>query len=443
MSVSQRRLRRSLALPLAGAALLALELTAHARPATPPSRARVELAGLQPALARLSRAYAPDGASAPLRPRLLERGAVQRLLSLSARDLSARAGCITVTLLAHPDASYYVLLGGDGTEERLSSTAGLVQVARCGERRQELQGLRVGVRSPRLILEGLLTRSQRPVPAADAVLQERRDAAPRGLPAPEPPLVAGPLPARLAAARQAAEVAGATHVELVPLAHGLRAGSVPVDVAAGCHTFRLLARPPRQAAERIDLDAELYDDAGRLLSSDVTESPDARVEGCVGTPRRLWLKVRGAPTGEDVTLLRASWPLPAGWPDDWPEAVQGRVAHVARESGQRGLARRPVFERLGGHGAWRLPVPARRSGCYVAVLTPWDDAELEAGSLEALAGAAPSVAPFDPDVGSAWVAYCAHGQRSVTLRVTAFGPRARWLLAVWPAAEQRSEAALP
>src|SRR5690606_17069099 len=99
-------------------------------------------------------------------PRLLERGN-QLPLSLRASLLTDKRRCATVVLLAAPNVSFALrsVHGSAASQPPEASVAGLIQISRCEERREELASLVLEMRSPRGVVEILSASSDAPLPA--------------------------------------------------------------------------------------------------------------------------------------------------------------------------------------------------------------------------------------------------------------------------------------
>src|SRR5690606_22881573 len=90
-------------------------------------------------------------ASGSFRPRLLERGD-QLPLRLPKQFVESSEECTSVVLISAPNVSFVLRLvprAGEAPEAPEASVAGLVQLVRCGERREQLGRLVLEMRSPR------------------------------------------------------------------------------------------------------------------------------------------------------------------------------------------------------------------------------------------------------------------------------------------------------
>ena len=316
----------------------------------------------------------------------------------------------------------------DSPRRRISD-AGLLVMSACADAADGLGRVFVRMESPRGSIEALTLAGERPLEKVDAELGRVAGApAPRGDPG--PPLAVASLPIRREAAELRARADGATNVLLLEAKAGASGtGDISIKVPLGCHRFDVMAEPVEGQAG-LDLDAELRDaDTGQKLARDRGETPDARVETCVGRTTELSLVFAGAAPGGRVVVHDALFPLPEGVPSHWgPRGVAGMVTAV-RKRLRRGPDRSPVFEALGAQGSTRMTMPAEPGRCYVAAIT------LLRGSsrgmrLLATASARPAFEEVPPTEDGAAVTFCASRSRA-DIVADVPGSSLGWLLSVW------------
>ena len=372
----------------------------------------------------------------------LEEGHVLAVPS-RARDKAGSPRCQTVVLISARTVLFTAVAGNASEDKdellaifadkdsprRKLSDAGLLVMSACADAADGLDRVFVRMESARGSLEALTVQGDRPLEKLDAELgRVAGPSAPRGDPG--PPLAVGPLAQRREAAEQRARSDGATNVLLLESKAGATGtGDISIKVPLGCHRFDVMAELG-DGQPGLDVDAELRDaDTGQKLARDRGETPDARVETCVGRTTELSLVFAGAAPGGRVVVHDALFPLPEGVPSHWgPRAVAGMVSAVRRRL-RRGPDRSPVFEALGAQGSTKMSVPVERGRCYVAAVT------LVRGSSRGmrLVAAASARAAFEevpPTEDGASVVFCASRARA-DLTLDLPGASVGWLLSLW------------
>jgi hypothetical protein len=388
-------------------------------------------------VATLTRARAASGSVVRLKPRLLERG--ERLpLSVPPELLDPRdSSCATVTVLGVPE-SHFVIRFSDldpsapSTAFPEASAAGAAELTRCGSAKPYLSAMVIEMRSPRGVLETLLSTAPAGVARLSEVLKARDPGSELALGDPGERPVLPPLSQRVQRLAARARRDGALGFQREDRQAGEDgAGAGPVSLMPGCHELTLLAEAaPIDANPPIDLDMELVDaESGARLALDRGDDADATVSFCTGEPMTLELRFVGARASSSLTLVHAEWELPAGLPEAWGADARAKLARLAR-SAHFQPQREPIYQSLGVQGTTTLPLEVEPDACYTVLLAPLRG-EARSLSLSALAQA-PGERPrgsADPDGNS--VAFCAHGATHASLEVDGEGPSLAWLLAIW------------
>lgn len=365
------------------------------------------------------------------------------------------ARCTTIGFIGARGISFHAYFGSEGDSGsdlvgKSTSVAGLLELVRCAGGPVDRVVL-VGD-AGRGAVEVVVARSKAPLPSLRTIFPERTG----GVlpPTQEPGLVpqAPPVAKRVNVAEARARADGG--------AVGARAswestedgsGSGEIELAAGCHRVELFASEPtvsfspgnlrrggRDKQEailgrrlRFDLDAELRDsDDNRLMARDRTDTPDVRLDACVGAPTQADVLFVGAAPRSRVLMTRATWPIPEGIPRIWGTAPRAKMAGAL-------LARRlntkdstPVFVTQGASGTTPIPVALEPGACYVAVVAVVDGSARGLG-LRAIVGGNESTDERGHNDNSGVVAFCTHEQRHGRLEVEARGTRMSWGLALY------------
>ena len=399
-----------------------------------PTLARAELGADVQAL---TAARASFGRVVRLKPRLLEHG--DRLpFSIAPELLDGKdSSCVTVSILGVPESHFLIHFsqfdpGAPSTAFAEASAAGAAELTRCGSSKPFLAGMVVEMRSPRGVLETLLSIAPAGVPKLTEVLPAREPGTELALGDPGERPALPPLSQRVQRLSVRARREGAQSFERDTLqASEDGSGAAPITLSPGCHELTLLGEAtPAAGSAAIDLDLELADpDSNARLAIDRAEDADATVSYCTGETAALQLRFVGATPHAALTLTQARWDLPAGLPSSWGSDVRGRIASVAR-SLRLPLATKPLYESLGVQGTTSLPLEVEPDACYTALLIPVRG-EAARLSLFALAHAPGEAARAASDNDGTGVSFCARGARRATLEVGGEGASLAWLLAIW------------
>ena len=384
----------------------------------------------------LTAAHAPLAKVVRLKPRLLERG--DRLpLTLPPELLNPKdSSCTTVSLLGVVGVHFVVRFaetdpGAPNTAFPEASAAGASELTRCGVGKPFLSGAYLEMRSPRGVIETLVSNSAAGLPRLTEVLPGRDSGAQLALGDPGPRPGMPPLAVRLARLSARARRESAKGFEQVQLRAGSEgAGAESLMLGRGCHELSLLSDPTPAAAAIVDLDAELVDgENGSRLAVDRAEDADAALSVCLGTPTRVELRFIGAAPGAAVSVTLARWDLPPGIPSAWAAEAQGRLGRLARNAHLK-LLSAPTYSSLGVQGATELPLEVEPGACYSALLVPLRGA-VSRLSLSVRAHTAGEAPRGSADTEGSAVSFCAEGARLATLEVDGQGSGLAWLLAVW------------
>jgi hypothetical protein len=318
----------------------------------------------------------------------------------------------------------------DDSIERAASVAGAAEITRCAS--GDFSRLRVTSDAGRGAIEIVIAASEKPVASLKSVLPERAGSLPPSMlePGGSPPL---PPPAKRA---DAAELRARTERAQQVVRETWTGGddgsaSQAVALPAGCHRFELFGNEARtQARKRLDLDAELRDDASEApLARDRSEAADARLEACVGEPTEAHVVFGGAGAGGAVVVVHASWPIPEKLPWAWGPQSRARMAEalIARHV----LAPRDpavlLVQGVRAEGSLAAPISAEiePSGCYVGIAAIVQGIPRGIG-VRASLGAREIQDDRGPNEASGLVAFCAQGNDRVRLEVDARGAPGTW-----------------
>ena len=398
------------------------------------SRARADLAGdvrvLRDARARL-------GAVRVQKPRLLERGDSLPIL-LPPEYLNPReAGCTTVTLLGVPDLHFALRFSeaqpsAPSTAFPEASTVGALEVTRCGEEKSYLEGLFVEQRSPRGLVETIVSHSLARPPPLIEILPGRDPGTllELGDPGPRPP--AAPLAQRQKRLETRARRDGASAIEHDSwLARQDGAGGGALTLSPGCHELSFQEEAvPISGVPPVDLDMEVVDsDNGTLLALDRSDNTDAQTTVCVGVGTTVEVRFAGASPDARVPLTHASWPLPRGLPETWGPGARAPMARLARAE-RFAPDEAPIYAALGVQGTTTMPLEIEPDGCYTVLLSPLRGAAQNL-SLSVLPRIPGETAHGSADANGSAVAFCAHGASLAEVEVDGRGSNLAWLIAVW------------
>jgi hypothetical protein len=209
------------------------------------------------------------------------------------------------------------------------------------------------------------------------------------------------------------------------------AGLVHVRLDRGCCRIELFS-PESHAGRRksrLDLDAELHDEADTLLARDRGEAADARLDVCVGERTNTLLSFGGAVAGAPVIITRASWAMPAGLPMVWGAdssrrfAAALRVRHVAP-------VHSPVALYEGVVGSTAFVTAVEPGACYVAVVAATRGTS-RGFVLRALVGGTEHGDERGTGDGAALTSFCSGDHERVRLTVEARGSALAWGIALY------------
>ena len=381
----------------------------------------------------MRRALASEPQSDTLRPRLLERGEVTPI-ALPAWALDAARGeCSTLVFLAPVPTQFLLHVHPwPGLPSTFASSAGALELTRCGRARSSLLQVLVEMRSPRAVLHTLVAvGADAPAPLIESLPErDAGAAAPAGDPG--PPLPRAPLGERLRRFELLAREAGATTVEtrLLP-----SQGYVRLALEPGCH--RLLATSKASGAEPYQL----------LLQSpsereperfDASDEGDVAHELCTVLPRPLLVSVQAERADPDRQLALAHFPLPQGLPGRFgPDAAERLLQALGGSTAPQKLGVL-VSATLGAQGRTPLPRSLLPQTCYLGVAAPIHgqpsavSLAVEAGTLRAQSSS--SEAQPGPRVG-----FCTGKETEVALDVEARGLGVAWLFGLFQVGPARVE----
>lgn len=397
-----------------------------------PTVAQADLGG---DVRKLTAARAAGSRVLRLKPRFLERG--ERLpLSVPAELLNPKdSTCTTVSVLGVVGAHFVLRFaeadpGSPSTAFPEASVAGASEITRCGNGKPLLAGAYLEMRSPRGLIETLVTNSPAPLPRLAEVLPDRDPGSELALGDPGGRPTLPPLADRLQRLAKRAQREAAKGFGQLPTEAGEDgAGAESLTLARGCHQLSLLSEASATSVA-IDLDAELLDgETGARLAVDRADDADAALSVCLGVPTRVELRFIGAAPHAALRLTLARWDLPAGLPPSWGSEAHASLSRVAR-SAHLELPNPPVYSSLGVQGSTLLPIEVDPSACYSVLLVPLRG-EARNLSLSVRAHAIGEVAHGAADSAGTAASFCAQGARLATIDVDSQGSGLAWLLAVW------------
>jgi hypothetical protein len=396
----------------------------------------------------LTAARSPLAHVVRLKPRLLERG--ERLpLPIPPELLNPKdSTCTTLSLLGVVGVHFVVRFaqvdpGAPSTAFPEASSAGASELTRCGSGKPFLSGAYLEMRSPRGVIEILVSNSPAQLPRLIEVLPGRDPGGELALGDPGPRPTLPPLASRLSRLATRAKREGAQGFEQVRWAAGADgSGAESLMLARGCHQLALLSDGTPVGATAVDLDAELVDgESGARLAIDRAEDADAALSVCLGTPARVELRFVGAAADASLSLTHARWDLPPGLPSSWGSEAQARLARVAKDA-RLELRAAPRYSSLGVQGRTELPLEVDPGACYSALLVPLRG-EARSLSLSVRAHAVGEVPHGSADSEGSAVSFCTQGARLATVEVDAQGGGLAWLLAIWQSGRTSLGMALP
>jgi hypothetical protein len=350
--------------------------------------------------------------------------------------------CTTVALVAARGLSFHAKVAGvddddeDDDAARASSVAGILEVSRCDA---PLERVIVTSDAGRGAVEVVVARSKTALPPLRSIFPERTGTS---LPAMPEPGVLPPLPPavrRAEASEARARADGAATLARPTMRAGEDgAGTGEIALDAGCHRVELFANDPRaqNGAKkfRLDLDGELRDgDDDTLLARDRTDSPDARLDTCVGGTTLGNVMFAGAPPSSSVLVTHAAWPLPDRLPRAWGPLARARMAAALLARHVHAPPADPVVLAQGPSGVTPVVFDVERGACYLAVAAAIHGSPRGLG-LHAVVGAIEAGDERGTNDDSGTVAFCARERGHARIEVEGRGASLAWALAVFKVA---------
>lgn len=380
----------------------------------------------------MQRAFAGQARSEQLRFRFMERGEITPIVLPPWALDSTRGDCTTLVLLA-PVSTQFVLHvhPWQALTRTFASSAGALQLTRCGKERISLAQLLVEMRSPRAVVYPLVAvGAAEPAPLLETLPQrETGAAAPPGNPGPLPERE--PLDERLRRFEERAKNGGASATETAFLPSQ---GYVRLALAPGCH--RLLATGRDGAPPYTLLLAE--NDDGKAARLPASPRGDVQHELCTARARRLLVSLETSPVEAERRLSVAHFPLPSGLPGRFgPEVAELLVGALGQSQAPRKLGTL-VSTTLGAQGRTPLPRRLLPQTCYLAAATVLHGTSqgvslgVRAGALNAEANSS------DPALGPR-LGFCTGASGQVELDVEARGLGLSWLFFLFQMGPARPE----
>ena len=382
---------------------------------------------------RAQRAFAGQTRSGVLRLRLMERGEITPVVLPPWSLDASRGDCTTVLLLAPVPTQFVVHVHPwPGLPSTFASSAGALQLTRCGRDRISFLQLLVEMRSPRAVVHTLVAVGPR-APAALTVTLPERDAGREA-----PPVNPGPVPEReplgerVRRFEEASKNAGANLVETTPLPSQ---GYVRLALEPGCH--RLLATGRDGAPPYTLLLAENDVDKPTRLTAD--ETGDVSHELCTARAQRLLASLETSPADAERRLSVAHFPLPTGLPGRFgPEVAERLLQALGGSAAPRKLGTL-VVATLGAQGRTLLPRALLPQTCYLAAAVIVHGAP-QAVSLGVRAGAFNAEATSNAEQSGPHLGFCTKQSGQVELDVEARGLGLSWLFFLFQIGPARPEA---
>lgn len=342
---------------------------------------------------------------------------------------ATHAECVRVAVIGGRGTSLrarFVDAPPDEREGRGASHAGALQLTRCGTPATRIV---VTNESGSGAVEVIAFGGRASLPALGIVLPERGQTEARPPELPLPMNLATPE-RRASAAQESALREGASEVGEEHLVAPRGPGQIDLTLAPGCHSIVVVATSLGAAdPSRVDVDAELRDADGVLLSRDKTDAPDARLDPCTTTTKRATLSFVGAPEGSTVLVETARFSVAPALSAVFGDEARLRMDRALRRRGAK-VEGAPVLLAQGGAGVARVPFETDRLGCYLVV------GAISEGTPHGL-GLRAKLGSFDAEDerGSAddsgVVAFCSKGEKHAALEVEARSLGVRWGLAVY------------
>lgn len=331
----------------------------------------------------------------------------------------------------HPPAAP----GADDAEGALmKSSGGVLSFVRCGKAREQASHLMVELVASRAALETIVVAGVKEPPPVQQILPERT-AGPVALRIPPGrPVEPGPLLERLLRAEKRARADGATQVaRLSSRASLMGAGEFLLRLPEGCHRLDVMAEVPSFVPRRAtDIDAEAhYAEGGASLARDRADTPDARLDFCVGEASMVEVPFVGAAGPVTVMISAAHWPIPDAIPSYWGSRARAALSFALRRRNAPVPVEEALVETLGVQGETLIPVAVEPGRCYLA------GAGLVRGESRGLRMSVELSGRVEKDearerMEGVAVAFCAESESSVPIRMSVRGNAPWWILSVWP-----------
>lgn len=361
-----------------------------------------------------------------LKFRLVERGEVTPVVLPPWALDDAAAACTTLLFLA-PIPTQFVahLRPWPGSTPQVASSAGAIELTRCGPERVGLAGVALQMRSPRAVVHTLVAVSEEPPPPLSSVLPEREPGPSAELGDPGPSPARDSLAERLRRFEENARGAGASSVETSRLT---TPGYVRLALAPGCH--RLFASAVEGAPPFVLLLSETDADAGKPKRLPPSESGDVSHELCTTRPQRLLISLDSTPIDAERKLAVAHFPLPRGLPQRFGPSLADHLLEALGGSTAPQQLGPLVTASLGAQGRTPLPRALLPHTCYVAAALALHGS-LQALSLGASVGSKRFEASTDAARPTLRLGFCTGASGRADLEVEARGAGVAWFLALF------------
>ncbi len=382
---------------------------------------------------RVKRAFAGQTRSDVLRLRLLERGEVTPVVLPPWALDATRGDCTTVLLLAPAPTQFVVHVHPwPGLPSVFASSAGALQLTRCGRERISLLQLLVEMRSPRAVVHTLVAVGAAAPNTLTLTLPERETGAQASPVNPGPVPERQPLGERIRRFEVASRNAGASSVETALLPSQ---GYVRLALKPGCH--RLIATGRDGTPPYTLLLAENDEDKPQRLEA--SETGDVSHELCTARARRLLVSLDTSPADAERKLSVAHFPMPGGLPGRFgPEVAEGLLRSLGGSTAPRKLGTL-VTATLGAQGRTLLPRALLPQTCYVAAAALVHGAP-QAISLGVRAAALNAEATSSDEQSGPHLGFCTGYSGQVELDVEARGLGLSWLFFLFQMGPARPEA---
>jgi hypothetical protein len=383
-------------------------------------------------LQRLERSYIAQARREALRPRLLERGEITPIVLPPWALDSKRGNCITLALLAPPATQFVLHLHPwPGSPSVVPSSAGAVQLTRCGKERLALLQVRVEMRSPRALVYTWLSVGNVP-PAELTTTLPARDTGPDG-----PSVSPGPAPEREKLALRLERFTSSALGSGAQASESLRVasrGQVALTLAPGCHRLLASGEAPSPPATLLLSESEGQDP----LRWEPDDTGDARGEVCTLRTRRFRAALDAGDRDLEKTLAVAHYEPPRGLPERFgPELAERLLRALGGSRAPRRLGTL-TYASLGAQGLTPLPQQLLPGTCYLAVLVTVHGSA-QALSLGVRAGAENAEGNAAGNEPGTHVGFCTGKSGHAELEVEARGVGVAWLVTLFQMGPARVE----